>query len=140
MSQPDERKVAGPETSVPNASAARKKPLRKALPTADDPAGLAAEVTLFESIQRALRRKQPAVALDHIREHARKFPHGAFVQERWIAEAEALCMLDRREQLDALRKRFLAAFSRSHLGSRMNAICAERAAPSAESMPEPRAR
>jgi hypothetical protein len=56
---------------------------------------LAEEVAIIARAETALRSGHPAVALDVLNEHERKFGNGLLAEERIAARAQALCALGR---------------------------------------------
>ena len=62
---------------------------------------LAQEVALLSRAQAALRSGKPAVALEALNEHERKFGNGLLAEERMAARAQALCALGRNAEADA---------------------------------------
>jgi len=62
---------------------------------------LAEEVAIIARAETALRSGHPAVALDVLNEHERKFGNGLLAEERIAARAQALCALGRTAEADA---------------------------------------
>ena len=62
---------------------------------------LAEEVALISRAEAALRAGKPAVALDVLNEHERKFGNGLLAEERIAARAQALRALGRNAEADA---------------------------------------
>ena len=62
---------------------------------------LAEEVTIIARAETALRSGHPAVALEVLNEHERKFGNGLLAEERIAARAQALCALGRTAEAQA---------------------------------------
>jgi hypothetical protein len=62
---------------------------------------LAEEVAIIARAEAALRGGRPAVALEVLNEHERKFGNGLLSEERIAARAQALCALGRGAEADA---------------------------------------
>jgi len=62
---------------------------------------LAEEVAIIARAETALRSGRPAVALDVLNEHERKFGNGLLAEERIAARAQALCALGRTAEAQA---------------------------------------
>ncbi len=62
---------------------------------------LADEVALLSRAQRALRSGRPALALEALNEHERKFGNGQMKEERIAARVQALCALGRTAEAQA---------------------------------------
>lgn len=62
---------------------------------------LAEEVAIIARAEAALRGGRPAVALEALNEHERKFGNGLLAEERIAARAQALCALGRTSEADA---------------------------------------
>lgn len=90
--------------------------------SADD---IAAEVALLREAKLAA----PARRLELLREHARRFPTGAFAAERGLLEVETRCDLGETAAARALAARFAQRFPGSPLTARVARICSEDAAP-----------
>lgn len=81
-------------------------PARDAATGSDDP--LAEEAKLISQAQRALRNAEVDEALEHVRRHESRFPHGQLTPERRALKGAALCRQGHREEgiaaarLDAL--------------------------------------
>jgi hypothetical protein len=58
-------------------------------------------------------RSDPGAALLRTKEHARKFPHGRFVQEREVVAVDALFRLGRAQQGRSRAERFLSRYPSS---------------------------
>lgn len=56
------------------------------------------EAQLLQAARAALARREPDRALARIREHARRFAHGALAPERHVLEIRAWCQLDEPEE------------------------------------------
>ncbi len=87
------------------------------------PSTLSQETKLLREIKAALDRHEPAEALALAEDHARRFPAGAFANERQVAQARALCALGRKDSARKVADRFVAAHPTSHLVDQMAAIC-----------------
>lgn len=74
---------------------------RPAAPAAHNRDRLAEEVALLSRAEMALRSGKPAVALDVLNEHERRFGNGLLVEERIAARVQALCALGRKAEADA---------------------------------------
>lgn len=97
-----------PEFAAPSAAAPRIEP--------DEMAGLLAA-------QRALREGNPALALSRLDEHAARFRHSQFDEERSAARLLALCALGRLEEGRALLETFRRRFPASPATPRVGAAC-----------------
>lgn len=84
---------------------------------------LAEEVALLSRAQAALRSGKPAVALEVLKEHERKFGSGLLAEERIAASAQALCALGRNAEADAQLARLS---SKSVLGQHSRQVCGSR--------------
>ncbi|HEY5955682.1 MAG TPA: hypothetical protein VIV60_03975 [Polyangiaceae bacterium] len=62
---------------------------------------LAQEVSLLARAQAAMSSGKPAVALDELNAHERKFGHGLLAEERTAARIQALCVLGRDAEANA---------------------------------------
>jgi len=62
---------------------------------------LAEEVAIIARAEAALRSGRPAVALEVLNEHERKFGNGLLAEERIAARAQALCALGRTAEAEA---------------------------------------
>ena len=62
---------------------------------------LAEEVAIIARAETALRSGRPALALEVLNEHERKFGNGLLAEERIAARAQALCALGRTAEADA---------------------------------------
>jgi hypothetical protein len=62
---------------------------------------LAEEVAIIARAETALRSARPALALEVLNEHERKFGNGLLAEERIAARAQALCALGRTAEADA---------------------------------------
>jgi hypothetical protein len=62
---------------------------------------LAQEVAIIARAEAALRSGRPALALEVLNEHERKFGNGLLAEERIAARAQALCALGRTAEADA---------------------------------------
>jgi hypothetical protein len=102
--------------SVPTASIANVRqvpamaaPLARAS-SSEPPAPIAGERTLLDEARVAVEREDGIAALAATDEHARKYPHGVFVQEREAIAVRALLLLgrtdDARVRVDRFRERF----------------------------------
>lgn len=65
----------------------------------------------------------PAIALQHLEEHARRFPHGVMEEEREAARIVALCQVGRADEARTLAARFLSERPTSPLAARVRAAC-----------------
>jgi hypothetical protein len=83
---------------------------RRATPP-DDPSR--AERALIERARSALQRNDPAAAIDAAREHGRRFPHGALVEEREALFIRSLVGTQRAEEARARADSFLRRWPRS---------------------------
>jgi hypothetical protein len=79
------------------------------------------EVSLLSRAQEALSR-DPARALDLVRDHERKFDAGLLVQEREVIAVEALARLGRTKEAEARAAAFHARFPRSAHGRRIDVL------------------
>jgi len=61
---------------------------------------LAREVALLSRASSELHAGRPAIALEALEEHARRFPSGALLQERAAGRARALCALGRTKEAE----------------------------------------
>jgi hypothetical protein len=92
-------------------------------PSAVEAPDAAAELELVERIYAALRHGKPSSALALCAEHERRWPHGAFAQEREGVRAIASCDMHSSQAL--LRARtFLASYPRAPLAPRVATACA----------------
>jgi hypothetical protein len=82
-----------------------------------------AELALAERIHAALRKGKPAAALALCAEHERRWPDGAFAQERDGVRAIASCDL-RSKDAASLARAFLANHPHAPLAPRVGAACA----------------
>lgn len=90
-------------SSNDNAAAAIPAPNRNAAPVVSHHARdtLAEEVALLARAETALHRGKPALALEILNEHERRFGVGLLAEERIAARAQALCALGRTAAADA---------------------------------------
>ena len=118
---------AVPERPAAERAAPEQAPVPEARrPRARDAADIAAEVAMLREAKLAA----PADRLALLREHARRFPDGAFAAERSLLEVETRCELGEVDQARALAARFSQRFRGSPLVARVAKICAgEPAAP-----------
>jgi len=95
-----------------------------------------AELALVRRIHLAMQSENPLGALALCAEHARRWPHGTFVQEREGVRAIALC--ETRSSAAGTRARaFLANYPRAPLAPRVAAACASELGAPAESAATP---
>ena len=87
------------------------------------PPGLAAELGLIRAATRALRDRQPRVALQHLQEHRFRFPRGLLAQERGGLQALSLCELGRLAEGRLAKRRFLQQAGDSPMAARVKAAC-----------------
>jgi hypothetical protein len=93
---------------------------------------LSEEASLLQGAQRALAEKEPALALEILAEHERRFVSGALTEERKAARVLALCALGRTGEARELARAFVNASPRSLLLLRLERSCV------ASSVPNPR--
>jgi len=131
------------ETTAPSANAVVANPAAAAPPPspsagadttapphhAPPAATVGVELVLLRAAQRALAEHDAAKALVLLDEHARRFPHGALVEERDAARVLALCDLGRRAEAHQAGAGFLAAFPQSPYAERVGACAAGDDAP-----------
>lgn len=110
--------VAPPEHA---ASPERRRPAQKAR---EAPSTLAEEIALLEKIRAALLADAPTRALDHVREHARRFPRGVLAQEREALRAVAMCTAGQSGGR-AKAKSFTRAHPQSPLVAKVRAACSD---------------
>jgi len=82
-----------------NGAAEHAQPRAAAAPRGSD--RLAEEVALLSRAEMALRGGKPALALEVLSEHERRFGNGLLAEERIAARVQALCALGRRAEADA---------------------------------------
>lgn len=94
-------------------------------PVADDDFddGLLEENRLLGLARTALLERDPRRALDHLDEHARRFPRGVLTQERQALRAVGLCEAHDDEQGITAARAFLHAHPRAALADRVRASC-----------------
>jgi len=85
---------------------------------------LAEEARALAEAQRALDQGAPAIALELLSRHERRFGAGMLGQERAAARIFALCALGRRADAQREGARFLALAPQSPLASRVKLACA----------------
>jgi hypothetical protein len=118
--------------SAPSASPAPSEPIapRVELSPQPEPPGYPAtgplaasetEVSLLSRAQEALGR-DPARALDLVRDHEQRFDMGLLVQEREVIAIEALVRLGRKKDAEARAAAFHARFPRSAHGRRIDVL------------------
>lgn len=81
------------------------------------------EVGLVRAMQQALRSGDPSRALALAGEHARRFPHGALVEEREGARAVASCQLAEPSARATVGEAFTRRFGASPYAARVKAAC-----------------
>lgn len=81
------------------------------------------EMTGLLAAQRALREGNAALALMRLDEHAERFRHSQFEEERSAARILALCALDRQAEGRALLGTFTRRFPASPATPRVSAAC-----------------
>jgi hypothetical protein len=120
-SNPDSAPPRDPASAPPRdpASAPPRDP--DSTPPQDPTDALAEETRLVAAARRALSSSEPAMALEPLREHARRFPQGALAEEREAYVAIAHCR-HQPPQPEAAR-RFLAAHAGSVHAPRVQAAC-----------------
>jgi hypothetical protein len=106
-----------PEANAPSQSASQT-PVR-----VDDSADARAELALVERIQAAMRAAKPAAALALCAEHAKRWPHGMFAEEREAVSAIAACVLHS-DAAAARARLFLSQHPRAPTAPRVAAACA----------------
>jgi hypothetical protein len=117
-------------TSIIDPSAASAAPQTSARVATKAPAPSASaeegpdELKLLESAQDALR-SNPSKALALCSDHARRFPHGSFVQERESIAIEALARSGRKPEARARFERFKNAFPGSSHKPKLEALVAD---------------
>lgn len=87
--------------------------------------GLAAEQWWVDRASGALRAGRPADALRSAEEHARRFPNGQLRGLRDVLRAEALAMLDRRDEARTVARQALRRESAPGLRARLEAVLHE---------------
>lgn len=85
---------------------------------------LSEEIKLFDSARTAVRSGQPAQALTHLDEYAKRFPNGRFSLEASALRIEALAGLGKHARARALAQRFIARHPQSLLVERVRPYAA----------------
>jgi len=104
-----------PEPAVP-----RPEPAPRRGPAPD----LAAELAQLQRARAAIDAHDPAAALLHLGEHARRFPDGQMREDRQLLQVEALCAGGDAAQARAEASRFLRQFPGSPHVDRVRSFCA----------------
>lgn len=94
-----------------------------AAPVPEDTEDLAAEMQRMRAAQLALGAGDPAGALAHLEDYARRFPAGQLQEEAQALRAIALCKTERRDEGRAVARSFLAARPGSMFAERVRAAC-----------------
>jgi hypothetical protein len=122
--------TAAPEITVaPEIAAAPRAPTggARSKPRAASPSeprdDFAAELALLKRAKSAQVAGDRTDALALVREQARRFPRGAFVEERRALEAILLCELGKRERGRAAAAAFTSEFQASPLTERVRRAC-----------------
>jgi outer membrane protein assembly factor BamD (BamD/ComL family) len=89
------------------------------------PSALARETALIGEIRRAQAAGRYAEVVLFTGQHAKRFPKGAFADERSLARARALCRLGKTSQARKVSDRFVRKHPNSHLVPQFEAICSE---------------
>jgi hypothetical protein len=108
-----------PVASVAKRSRARIKPVPEV-----QQSSLADERRLIEQTHAALGRAEADVALALLRQHAREFEAGVFVEEREALLAIATCTAGRLDEGQAAALGFLASYPHAVLAARVRKSCA----------------
>jgi hypothetical protein len=87
------------------------------------PADLDSELALLEQAQQALKRGDPARALEQLEKHAAEHPTGVLAAERAAVHAVALCESGKLTEGQLEARRFLDRNPTSPLGARVRAAC-----------------
>lgn len=111
LDKPESREATPAARPVAKAKPKRASPRARARPVPPRPDAVA-EAELLERAQAALS-KRPSAALALTREHKRRFPRGALVQEREVIAIEALSRLGQSREASARA----AEFERRYRGS-----------------------
>lgn len=96
------------------------------LPPAPPPAkvpSVTEEASLLQAARTALARREPERALARIRDHARRFTHGALAPERQVLEIRAWCQLGEDEEARRVAAAFVVAFPRPPWAARVHRPC-----------------
>ncbi len=104
------RTVPNPPILAPATSAVRP----RAMPV-DTPDGIEGERVLLDDARGAIEREDGTAALAATSEHARRYPHGVFVQEREAIAVRALVLLGRMDEARVRVQRFEERFPDSLL-------------------------
>lgn len=137
----DAVKEAPPAAEFPAAPAPR--PAKPASPTAreleptgsDTAKSLAAETSLLEQANAAVREGDGVRALALLGEYDKQYKSGVLFEERSAAEVLAQCLVGRDDQARAKARTFLRRWPHSPLVRRLNASCAG-AAPTPAAAPQ----
>jgi hypothetical protein len=81
------------------------------------------EAALLQAARSALARREPDRALARIREHARKFEHGALAEERGVLEVRAWCQLGEIAEARRAAEALVAASPGSGWAARVHRPC-----------------
>jgi hypothetical protein len=109
----------GAKRVAPRARAA--KPVQE--PSASQTSSLAAERRLIEQTHAALGRGEADAALALLRQHAREFEAGVFVEEREALLAIATCTAGQLDDGRAAAREFLASYPHAVLAARVRKSC-----------------
>lgn len=101
--------------------AAQLQPATPSVATAD---ALKEEMRLIHRARAALRRGEPAQALEALDEHTRRFPSGQMREDQAALQVEALCGLGKAVEANRRAKRFATEFPRSAHVGRVQGLCA----------------
>jgi hypothetical protein len=97
-------------------------PLPGSTPWTEPSPQLLDEVASLDRAQAALAAGHPALALELVAEHERRFPRGALAQEAAVVHVRALWDAGQRDAARALAARFLTAHPSSPHAARMRAL------------------
>jgi hypothetical protein len=95
----------------------------RATPAPETRSSLAEELRLIRAASQALDADLPAIALERLVEHSRRFPAGSLAIERSGLELIARCTIDPRAQLHGERELFLARFPTAPVAARVSRAC-----------------
>jgi hypothetical protein len=95
----------------------------KPVPADDGPDALEREMRLMSEARAALGAGDAARAIGLLKDHAKEFPHGAFVLEREVSWITALCALGKTDAARTRASAFLRKHEKHPLAAKVRASC-----------------
>ncbi|MEM7159941.1 MAG: hypothetical protein AAF799_44285 [Myxococcota bacterium] len=114
---------SGSPAPASNRAPSRRSPASTSTPEPAPTDRLAEENRVLSRARKALLDHAPERALEHLRDHARRFPRGVLSPERQALRAIALCEAGREIEGTAAARGFLRAHPQATLAARVRTVC-----------------